>query len=220
MLGTGRLADLLGGGIADQRRHQLVGAHPDGAMDLPRRHPVAVRREGGPPRDDVQVVGVDQRAVDVQHDAVVRRHSGTARRERKLSGSGASHRDPPRSTPGLRGGRHLTAERLADGGQLVERRLSPASGSPAGAWRRPSRPSRRPSRQAGVGGDLVVLGARAGAGQEHVQHVRRRRSSPSTNSSCSFFMPLDAGALLGLRLSPIALNAASTFATWPFVSAR
>ena len=74
VLGTDRRADLLGSGISEQGGHQLVGAHAHGTVDLPRRDPVAVVCKGALPRDDVEVVGVHQRAVDVQHNAAIRRH--------------------------------------------------------------------------------------------------------------------------------------------------
>jgi len=52
-----------------------LGAASAARLDLhPRRDPAAVVSKGALPRDDVEVVRVDQRAVDVQHNAAIRRH--------------------------------------------------------------------------------------------------------------------------------------------------
>ena len=52
--------------ITHERRDELVAAHPDGAMDSPERQRDVVLSEGAVPRDRVLVVGVDERAVDVE----------------------------------------------------------------------------------------------------------------------------------------------------------
>src|SRR6202040_2985025 len=58
--------------LAEQRRDQLVAAHAHVAVDPPERHHVAVLAERLKPGQGVVVVGVDERAVDVE-DRRVRR---------------------------------------------------------------------------------------------------------------------------------------------------
>ena len=64
--------------LAEQRRDELVAAHADVAVDLPDRRPVAMLAEGAVPGDRVLVVGVDQGAVDVEHDRRLAAHQATA----------------------------------------------------------------------------------------------------------------------------------------------
>jgi hypothetical protein len=52
--------------VAEQRPDELVAAHADRPVDPPHRRVVAVRDHRPVPGDRVEVVGVDERAVDVQ----------------------------------------------------------------------------------------------------------------------------------------------------------
>src|SRR5215217_132645 len=74
--------------LAGHRGHQLVAAHADVAVDPPHRHGQAVLAEGAVPGDGVVVVGVDQRAVDVQHRDRWR-HRRTAQRRSVLARASA-----------------------------------------------------------------------------------------------------------------------------------
>src|SRR5581483_3261259 len=67
-----RIDDIVGG-LAKNALDQTVGALADQLVDLAHRDSVAASREGVGPRDRVQIVRVDQGAVDVVQDSV--RHS-------------------------------------------------------------------------------------------------------------------------------------------------
>ena len=76
LLDQGKVERLLGGAdvvalvvldaVAGERGNELVAAHPDVPVDAPHRQHHVVLTERAVPRDGVVVVGVDERAVDVE----------------------------------------------------------------------------------------------------------------------------------------------------------
>src|SRR3954451_1294125 len=60
--------------LAQQRRHELVAAHPDEAMDAICRDLEAVRAASALPGEGVQISGVDERAVDVEKKSRAQYH--------------------------------------------------------------------------------------------------------------------------------------------------
>ena len=81
--------------LAGQGGHQLVAAHADVAVDPPHRQGQPVLAERPVPGDGVVVVGVDQRAVDVQH----RDRLGHRRQLRRSPWPGPARGGRPRRTP-------------------------------------------------------------------------------------------------------------------------
>jgi len=73
-----RLAQVVVDLLVQHRGNELIAAHADVAVDLPGRHLVAVGVEGALPGDRVVVVGVDERAVDVENQG--ERHPRAATR--------------------------------------------------------------------------------------------------------------------------------------------
>ena len=83
-----RVAELAIGLLVRQGLHELIAPHSDVAMDPPQWQHDAMVPERAIPRDRMVVVGIDERAVDVEYRDG---HGSSARRAPRTGHAGLPH---------------------------------------------------------------------------------------------------------------------------------